>query len=72
METKPAEIVVGAVAKPDPHNQTLGQAVNSSLAKGEWSLARTRFWLLCARARSDQAENLHVLLKLAVLSFLFS
>ena len=36
----------------------------------KWS-ARARFGLLCARVQSDQAENLHVLLKLAVLSFLF-
>jgi hypothetical protein len=34
--------------------------------------ARVRFWLLCARARFDQDQSLHAVLKLAVLHFLFS
>ena len=33
--------------------------------------ARARFWLLCAHARSDHAQNLHAVLKLAAFHFLF-
>ncbi len=34
--------------------------------------ARARFWLLCARARSDHAQNLYAVLKLAAFHFLFT
>ena len=34
--------------------------------------ARARFWLLCARARSDHAQNLYAVLKLAAFYFLFT
>ena len=34
--------------------------------------ARARFWLMCAHARSDHAQNLHAVLKLAAFHFIFT
>jgi hypothetical protein len=74
-----AEVSAGAVAKADQNSLNLApaEAEVGAVAKADQKLktkwyAHARFWLWYARARSDQVQNLHAFLKLAILHFLFS